>query len=130
MVLRCYFPHHFFFTSLQGLFSFSSEFCLISISIFYFPPAFFYFPSTFFYFPSVFVLLLLSYFVLLPLCICFSLSFLNTSLQHHSKKIPVISPNFLVWTFCGRTQFPHSCGRIPRNYAETIPFHKISTSEN
>ena len=30
-----------------------------------------------------------------------------------------ISPNFLVWKFCGKTQFPHSFGRFVRNYSET-----------
>ena len=42
----------------------------------------------------------------------------------------VISPDFLVWKFCGMAQFPHSFGRLARNYAETVPFHKISTSGN
>ena len=41
----------------------------------------------------------------------------------HCKK-SVISPNFLVWKFSRKAQFPHS------NYAETVPFHKISTPEN
>ena len=30
-----------------------------------------------------------------------------------------ILPNFLVWEFCGKAQFPHSFGQIPRNSAET-----------
>ena len=47
-----------------------------------------------------------------------------------SAKNTVISPNFLVWKFCGKAQFPHSFGRIARNYAKTVPFHKISTSGN
>ena len=38
----------------------------------------------------------------------------------------VISPNSLVWKFCGKAQFPHSFGRI----AETVPFHKISIPGN
>ena len=38
----------------------------------------------------------------------------------------VISPNFLVWRFCGKAQFL----RIARNYAETVPFRKISTPGN
>ena len=42
----------------------------------------------------------------------------------------VISPNFMVWKFCGKTQFPHSLGQIAQNYAETVPFHKISTPGN
>ena len=39
----------------------------------------------------------------------------------------VISPNLRVRKFCGKAQFSHSFGRFPRNYAETVPFHKIST---
>ena len=42
----------------------------------------------------------------------------------------VISPNFLVWKFSGKAQFPHSFGRFARNYAETVSFHKISTRGN
>ena len=38
----------------------------------------------------------------------------------------MISPNFMVWKFYGKTQFPH----IFRNYAETVPFHKTSTPGN
>ena len=47
-----------------------------------------------------------------------------------TAKNPVIAPNFLMWKFCGKAQFPHSFGRIARNYAETVSCHKISTSEN
>ena len=39
-------------------------------------------------------------------------------------------PNFLVWKFCGKAQFPHSFGRIAQRYAKSVPFHKISTQEN
>ena len=42
-------------------------------------------------------------------------------------KNTVISPNFLVWRFCGKAQFPHSFERIAQNYAETVPFYKIPT---
>ena len=45
----------------------------------------------------------------------------------------VISPNFLVWKFCGKTQFPHSFGRITRKYAETAfpqNFHTRKFGEN
>ena len=42
----------------------------------------------------------------------------------------VISPNFLVWKFCGKAQFPDSFGRTAGNYAETVPFHKISIPRN
>ena len=45
-------------------------------------------------------------------------------------KNTVISPDFLVWKFCGKTQFLHSFGRIARNYAETVPFCKICTPAN
>ena len=45
-------------------------------------------------------------------------------------KNTVISPNFLVWKLCGKTQFPQSFGRIARNYAETVPFHKTFTRRN
>ena len=33
-------------------------------------------------------------------------------------KTPVISPNFLVWKFCGKAQIPHSCGNcaFPQNF--------------
>ena len=47
-----------------------------------------------------------------------------------TAKFNVISPSFLVWKFCGKAQFPHSFGRITRNYSETVPFHKISTPGN
>ena len=43
-----------------------------------------------------------------------------------TTKNTVISPDFLVWKFCGKAQFPH----IARNYAETVPFHKIFTPGN
>ena len=45
-------------------------------------------------------------------------------------KNTVISHNFLVWKFCGKAQFPQSFARIARNYAETVPFHKIYAPRN
>ena len=36
-----------------------------------------------------------------------------------TAKNTVISPNFLVWKFYGKEQFPHSFGRIAQNYVET-----------
>ena len=48
----------------------------------------------------------------------------------NTAKNTVISPDSLVWKFCGKGQFPHSFGRIARNYAETVPFPKISTPGN
>ena len=47
-----------------------------------------------------------------------------------AAKNTVISPDFLVWKFCGKAQFTHSFGRIARNYAETVPFRKICTPGN
>ena len=44
-------------------------------------------------------------------------------------KNTVISPNFLVWKFCGKAQFPHSFGRFAQNLQETVPFHKITHKE-
>ena len=46
------------------------------------------------------------------------------------QKNTEISPNFLVWKFCGKAQFSHSFGQFAQNYAETVPFHKISTPGN
>ena len=48
----------------------------------------------------------------------------------NTAKNTVVSPNFQVWKFCGKAQFPHSFGQITRNYAETMPFHKISMPGN
>ena len=45
-------------------------------------------------------------------------------------KNTAISPNFLVWEFCGKAQFPNSFVRFARNYAETAAFHKIATAWN
>ena len=42
----------------------------------------------------------------------------------------VISPNFLVCIFCAKAQFPQSFGRIVQNFAEAMPFCKISTPGN
>ena len=46
------------------------------------------------------------------------------------QKNAVISPSFLVWKFCGKSQFPHSSGRIAQNWAETMPSLKIFTLGN
>ena len=48
----------------------------------------------------------------------------------NTAKSTVILPDFLVWTFCGKVQFPHSFGQIAQNYTETVPFRKISTPGN
>ena len=46
-----------------------------------------------------------------------------------TAKNTVISPNFLVWKFFGKAQFPHRVGRIVQNYAETVPFIKFPHQE-
>ena len=51
----------------------------------------------------------------------------RTWLTHNTAKNTIISPNFLVWKFCGKAQFPYNFGWIARSYTETVPFHKIST---
>ena len=45
--------------------------------------------------------------------------------ENTAKKI-VISPNFLVWKFCGKARFRIVLGDLP----EAVPFHKISTPGN
>ena len=47
--------------------------------------------------------------------------------QHYLCVKTAISPDFMVWKFCGKAQFPQNFGQFARNYAETVPFHKIST---
>ena len=56
--------------------------------------------------------------------------FLNRQNKIFTAKNTVISPNFLIWVFYGKTQFPHSFVQIARNYAETVPFHKTTTPGN
>ena len=48
-------------------------------------------------------------------------------LQPKHCKNTVISPNFLVWKFCGNAQFPHSVGRI---YAKLCFSTKYTHQEN
>ena len=52
------------------------------------------------------------------------------SFEQYTGKNTVISHDFLVWKFCGKVQFPHSFGRFAGNYAEIMPFRKISTPGN
>ena len=61
--------------------------------------------------------------------LCWSLFFNKVAGMQalNTAKNTVISPNFLVWTFCGKTQFSHSFEWISQNYEETVPFYKIST---
>ena len=54
----------------------------------------------------------------------------GTSKKNNTAKMPLTSPDCLVWKFCGKIQFPHSFGRFAQNYAETVPFRKISTPGN
>ena len=41
-------------------------------------------------------------------------------------KNTVISPNFLVWKFCGKAQFLQGFAQFTQNYM--VLFHKISTT--
>ena len=56
------------------------------------------------------------------LCIILHLNETSTTYSYTAKNT-VISPNFLMWKFCGKSQFPRFLG----NYAETALFHKIPT---
>ena len=51
--------------------------------------------------------------------------FKNTSPQNTE-----ISSKFLMWKFCGKAQFPQDFRVLVQSSAETVPFHKIFTSEN
>ena len=51
------------------------------------------------------------------------------TLPDNTAKNTVILSNFMVWKFYGKAQFLHSFGRITQNYAETVPFNKISTKK-
>ena len=68
------------------------------------------------------------------LTICFSVTLYSCMCSCSTKcittKNTVISPDFLVWKFCGKAQFPHSFDRIAGNYTETVLFRKISTPGN
>ena len=46
------------------------------------------------------------------------------------RKNTVILPNFHVWKFCGKAQFPQSFGEIAQNCSKTVSFHKMSTPGN
>ena len=47
-----------------------------------------------------------------------------------TAKNTVISPDFLVWKFCGKAQFPYSFGRFARNCAETAFPQNFHTSKS
>ena len=57
-------------------------------------------------------------------------NFSNNTMTLDTATKPVISPNFLVWKFCGKAQFPYSFEQFARNYTVTVPFHKICTPGN
>ena len=54
---------------------------------------------------------------------------LNTNL--FTAKSTVISPDLLVWKFCGKTEFPHSFGRIAKllNQLSAILLHQLLKEE-
>ena len=56
--------------------------------------------------------------------------FITTFSKANTARNTIITPNFLVWRFCGMAQFLHNIRPIARNYAETVPFLKISTTKN
>ena len=67
----------------------------------------------------------------------FEIIYLETNSQRKlNHYFPVMCrnlPYILAWKFCGKVQFRKLCGksqRIPRNSAETVSFHKISTPGN
>ena len=47
----------------------------------------------------------------------------------YTAKNTVISPDFLVWKFCGKAQFPHSFGRFAGNCAIPQNFHTRKSGE-
>ena len=47
-----------------------------------------------------------------------------------SSKNTAIPPDLMVLKFCGKAQFPHSFGRIARNYAETVLFQNSDTRKS
>ena len=47
-----------------------------------------------------------------------------------SSKNTAIPPDLIVLKFCGKAQFPHSFGRIARNYAETVLFQNSDTRKS
>ena len=51
-------------------------------------------------------------------------------LLQYTTKNTAISQDFVVWKFCEKALFPHSFRRVARNYAETVPFRKISMPGN
>ena len=62
--------------------------------------------------------------ILFPMTLCRSRPATITA------KNTAISPNFLVWKFCGNAQFPHSFAWISEIYLENVRFQKISTPRN
>ena len=49
----------------------------------------------------------------------------KTDRANITAKNTIVSPDYVVWKFCGKTQFPHSFGRFALNYAEAVPFRKL-----
>ena len=47
-----------------------------------------------------------------------------------TTKNTVISPDFLVFKFCGKAQFPYRFGRIVRNYTDLLRIIKTKPVEN
>ena len=64
------------------------------------------------------------------LCAFLSIGIIDKCTKSSTAKNTVISPDFFVWKFGGKAQFPNTFGQIARNYPETLPFHKISAPGN
>ena len=52
-------------------------------------------------------------------------SFLNGNSETDTAKNTVISPNFLVWKYCGKVQSPHSFGRIACAFSQNLHIRKL-----
>ena len=57
-------------------------------------------------------------------------SLIVKSVFQTTAKNTLISPNFLMWKFCGKTQFSQSFTQYTQNTTKTARFDKISTSGN
>ena len=57
-------------------------------------------------------------------------SLIVKSVFQTTAKNTLISPNFLMWKFCGKTQLPQSFTQYTRNTTKTARFDKISTLGN
>ena len=57
-------------------------------------------------------------------------NFFDKTFASGTEKNTVILPNFMVWQFYGKAQFPHSFGRIAQNCAFPQNSHTRKLGEN